>query len=84
MPYKKVKESQRLYQNLIESVDVGILSFDKDGKIFQGNRKASKLFDLAEGEGIGRSLTAALEKSDIFPGSSQGPQLYEVRVYKWE
>ncbi len=119
MPYKKVKESQRLYQNLIESVDVGILSFDKDGKIFQGNRKASKLFDLAEGEGIGRSfkdiisekhvhlidemvhnchnergndkggiwtgkLTADLEKSDIFPGSSPGPQLYEVRVYKWE
>ncbi len=54
--YREVKESQRLYQDLIESVDVGILSFDKDGKIFQCNKKASKLFDLAEGEGIGRSF----------------------------
>jgi PAS domain S-box-containing protein len=65
MPYKEIKESQTLYQNLIESVDVGILSFDKEGKIFQCNKKASKLFDLAEGEGIGRSFKEIIPKKHV-------------------
>lgn len=54
--YKEVKDSERRYQNLIESVDVGILSFDKDGKIFQCNKKAEQLFDLSNGEALGRSF----------------------------
>ena len=54
--YREVKDSARRYQSLIESVDVGILSFDKDGKIFQCNRKAEQLFDLSSGEAIDRSF----------------------------
>ena len=63
--YKEVKESEKLYQNLIESVDVGILSFDKDGKIFQCNKKASKLLDLEEEEGIGRSFKEIISEKHV-------------------
>jgi PAS domain S-box-containing protein len=63
--YKEVKESQKLYQNLIESVDVGILSFDKEGKIFQCNKKASRLFDLAEGEGIGCAFKEIISEKHV-------------------
>lgn len=65
MLFKEIKESQKLYQNLIESVDVGILSFDKEGKIFQCNKKASKLFDLAEGEGIGCSFKEIISEKHV-------------------
>jgi PAS domain S-box-containing protein len=65
MLYKEVKESQRLYQNLIESVDVGILSFDKDGTIFQCNKKAARLFDLTEGGGVGCSFREIISEKHV-------------------
>ena len=63
--YKEVQDSQRLYENLIESVDVGILSFDKDGRIFQCNKKAAKLFDLTEGEGVGCSFKEIISEKHV-------------------
>ena len=65
MLYKEVKESQRLYQSLIESVDVGILSFDKERKIVQCNKKAARLFDMEEGEGIGRSFQEIISEKHV-------------------
>ncbi len=54
--FKEVKDSEECCQHLIEAVDVGIISFDKEGKIFQCNKKAGELFGVSNGEVIGGSF----------------------------
>ena len=42
--FKSIKSSEKHYQQLIEAVDVGIISFSKEGKIVLYNKKAEDLF----------------------------------------
>lgn len=48
--YKKVKDSEERYQGLFQSVDVGIVSFSKEGHVLQCNSNAEKLLSLPAGE----------------------------------
>ena len=63
--YKEVKDSELRYQRLIESVDIGIISFDKEGIIFQCNKKAEELFGLSNGEVLKTSIKELMSEKHI-------------------
>jgi PAS domain S-box-containing protein len=48
--FKKVKESEAKYRHLSESANIGIVSFNKEGKIFQFNKKAEDIFGFSRDE----------------------------------
>jgi len=48
--YKKVKDSEAKYRHLSESANIGIISFNKEGKIFQFNKKAEDIFGFSRDE----------------------------------
>jgi len=50
--YKEVKDSEERYQGLFQSVDVGIVSFSKEGHVVQCNAKAEELLCLPEGDAV--------------------------------
>ncbi len=48
--YKEVRESEEKYQHLTDSADIGIISFDREGKIFQFNKKSEDIFAISREE----------------------------------
>ena len=54
--FKSIKRSEKHYQQLIEAVDVGIISFSKEGNIVLYNKKAENLFGFARDEAMATSL----------------------------
>ena len=58
--FKSIKSSEKHYQQLIEAVDVGIISFSKEGKIVLYNKKAEDLFGFSRDEAMATSLHAVL------------------------
>lgn len=58
--FKNIKRSEKHYQQLIESVDVGIVSFSKEGKILLYNKKAEDLFGFSRDEVMSTSLDSVL------------------------
>jgi len=48
--YKEVRESEEKYQHLTDSADIGIISFDREGKIFQFNKKSEDIFGISREE----------------------------------
>ena len=58
--FKSIKRSEKHYQQLIEAVDVGIISFSKEGKIVLYNKKAEDLFGFSRDEAMSTSLHSAL------------------------
>ena len=50
--FKSIKRSEKHYQQLIEAVDVGIISFSKEGKIVLYNKKAEDLFGVSVVRGL--------------------------------
>jgi PAS domain S-box-containing protein len=55
-----VKESEEKYRLLTESANIGIISFTREGKIFQFNRKAEELFGFSREEIINDSVLTLL------------------------
>ena len=58
--FKSIKRSENHYQQLIEAVDVGIISFSKEGKIVLYNKKAEDLFGVSREEAMATSLHSVL------------------------
>ena len=58
--FKNIKKSEEHYQQLIEAVDVGIISFSKEGKIILYNKKAEDLFGFSRDEALNASCTTCL------------------------
>jgi PAS domain S-box-containing protein len=58
--FKNIKKSEEHYQHLIEAVDVGIISFSKEGKIVLCNKKAEDLFGFSRVEALNNSLNKFL------------------------
>jgi|GEM_PF-5795168 len=58
--YKEMKESEEKYRLLTESANIGIISFTREGKIFQFNRKAEELFGFSREEIINDSVLTLL------------------------
>ena len=54
--FKSIKRSEKHYQELIQAVDVGILSFTKAGRIILCNKKAEDLFGVSRDEALRISL----------------------------
>jgi len=59
--FKNIKISEKHYQQLIEAVDVGIISFNKEGRIVLYNKKAEDLFGFSRDEAMTTSL------NELFP-----------------
>ena len=63
--YKNIKESEEKYRLLTESANIGIISFTKEGKIFQFNKKAEDIFGFYRNEVINNPAKEILpEKHD--------------------
>jgi len=63
--YKEIKESEEKYRLLTESANIGIISFTKEGNIFQFNKKAEDIFGFYRNEIINNSAKEILpEKHD--------------------
>jgi PAS domain S-box-containing protein len=60
MLFKNIKRSEKHYQQLIEAVDVGIISFSKEGKILLYNKKAEDLFGFSRDEALNAPCTTCL------------------------
>jgi len=58
--FKSIKRSEKHYQQLIEAVNVGIISFSKEGKIVLYNKKAEDLFGFSRDEAMATSLHSVL------------------------
>ena len=58
--FKSIKRSENHYQQLIEAVDIGIISFSKEGKIVLYNKKAEDLFGVSRDEAMATSLHSVL------------------------
>lgn len=48
--YKEVRDSEEKYRLLTESANIGIISFTREGKIFQFNKKAEDIFGFSRKE----------------------------------
>jgi len=58
--YKEVRDSEEKYQHLTETANIGIISFNKEGKIFQFNKKAEDIFGFSREEIINNLATEIL------------------------
>jgi PAS domain S-box-containing protein len=58
--FKSIKRSEKQYRQLIEAVDVGIISFSRDGTILLYNKKAEDLFGFSRDEAMATSLQSVL------------------------
>ena len=90
--YKEVKNSEGKYQRLIESVDVGIISFDKEGIIFQCNKKAEELFGFSNGQALSTSVKELMsekhvhlinEITDNYTTSSGNDNVLDKTLVEW-
>jgi len=58
--YKEVRNSEEKYRHLTETANIGIISFNKEGKIFQFNKKAEDIFGFSREEIINNLATEIL------------------------
>lgn len=58
--YKEVRDSEEKYRHLTETANIGIISFNKEGKIFQFNKKAEDIFGFSREEIINNLATEIL------------------------
>jgi len=63
--YKEMRDSEEKYRLLTESANIGIISFTKEGSIFQFNKKAEDIFGFYRNEIINNPANEILpEKHD--------------------
>ena len=63
--YQRVKDSEEKYRHLTESANIGIISFTREGKIIQFNKKAEEIFGFSKEEIINNLAIKILpEKSN--------------------
>lgn len=71
---EEVEEKKRLLSSIIDSIDIAVVFFDRDGIIKLINRSAESLFKISASDVIGkRELPIEIKDDMVYPLNSQKP-----------
>jgi len=79
---EKSTEKPRLMAAVIESMPIGVIVMDLEGRILQGNEASDKMFEEKKGEGIGRLATDYIVEEDV-PRALESIQECLRKGYYW-
>lgn len=71
---EEVEEKKRLLSSIIESIDIAVVFFDRDGVIGLINKSAESLFGISAQDVIGkRELPIEIKEDMVYPKNSRKP-----------